>query len=211
MARARDTQRKKVYTAEWAIDDSDRKFESVPEIQAFVDKLMTEAWARRRFGNLKIEVRDGRGRSRAGGSAEGRWITLPKWARRDLTICHELAHAVGKQHDKEAAHGPDFARRLLELVTHVMGEEAGARLRERFVAARVKVGPPLVLRDLKPLPAPLKLWRFVATDAVGTATTRDIEAGTLVGALQRYLYVTDGSNHLLQLTVKRIRRPVTIP
>jgi putative metallohydrolase (TIGR04338 family) len=209
MATPRDTQRKRIYLAEWAVDDSDRKFESIPAIQAFVDKLLAEAWTRRRFGNRKVEVRDGRGRSRAGGSTQG-WITLPKWARRDLTICHELAHALGPHHAREAAHGPEFARRLLELVSHIMGEEAGARLRQRYTEARVKVGPPLVLRDLKPLPTPLKLWRFEMKGADAVVTTRDIEAASLVGALQRYLYVTDGGNHLLHLTVRRIRRPVTV-
>ena len=205
MARPRDRQRQKIYTAEHGVTGS-KLFKTVAEMQAFVDKLLAEAWTRRRFGNRKIEVRDGRGRSRAGGSPNG-WITLPLWARTSLTICHELAHALGTH--GEEAHGPEFTRRLLELVSHVMGDQAGATLRQRYVELRVKIGPPLKLRDLKPLPLPKKLWRIEAREQDGVVVTNDVEATTLKNALQWWLNgQTNGQ--VVHVAARRIRRPVTI-
>lgn len=211
MARPRDTQRKKLYLAEDSLrhHPANDKLPTVPEMQAFVDKLLAEAWSRRRFGNANVEVHDGRGRSRAGGSRKTwrgpAWITMPTWSRSKLIVCHELAHALAGEN--EAAHGPEFTRRYLELVEHVLSDGAARMLRERFVQARVKVGPPLVLRDLKPLPEPTRPWRIEATDAEGNVTPFTIEAVNLRQALTTFLHRSQGSA-FVAASARRVRRSV---
>jgi hypothetical protein len=64
-------------------------------------------------------------------------IALPKWARSERVMLHEIAHHAAPR--DAAAHGPEYARIYVELVRTFMGEKPAARLLAAFEAHRVKV------------------------------------------------------------------------
>lgn len=145
----RDSQRSKLYVAERVLDDfiSVRWGEgSVAEVQVWVDKLLGSAWWKRRYPGLpagSIEITSGAGYRNAVAhySWHGRSISLPLWARKDWVVCHELAHhATGLVYGDDAipAHGREFARVYVDLVSHVMGKAAGDALKASFRASKVK-------------------------------------------------------------------------
>lgn len=156
MSRARDSQRQRVYDAEKFLQDVGPRMETVAEIQAYVDHLLSSAWFRRRWPRVArkgIEVRDGRGRRRA--VAETIWgvnlIRMPAWSRSKAVILHEVAHhCTDEAHGLRdvAAHGWQFAGTLLELVTHEMDDVYGMHLKDRYKAEKVRFKAP---RRRKPL------------------------------------------------------------
>ena len=117
MSRPRDSQRSKLYEAERAVTwEGERKFETVAEIQRYVDRLTSQMWWIKRWPRITagtvltwdgfedrpaIVVHDGRGRRRAG--ASNRMITMPKWSRVEHIVLHEVAHIVTV--GNKASHG----------------------------------------------------------------------------------------------------------
>jgi putative metallohydrolase (TIGR04338 family) len=142
-----DWQRSKAYAAErtaWYGTEADNDtFDSVPEIQAYIDKLMASAWFRRRWPHtrFKVQVKDGRARYRTAAANRGqRWIKLPRWSRKRWLILHELAH-ICTPHETGGKHGRYWARTYLELVRHEMGEDAHKLLKLCFQRHKVKFNP----------------------------------------------------------------------
>ncbi len=88
-------------------------------------------------------MKDGRGRSNAGGCAD--YITLPLWARQTRTILHELAHLIADRKYARrniAGHGWQFCAIYLDLVRFVMGLEAGDALKASFKTHKVRYREP---------------------------------------------------------------------
>jgi len=156
MERARDSQRSKVYRSERFLQVGGNRYETVSEMQAYVDKLVQSAWFRRRWPTLTrngIEVRDGRGRRIA--CAERSWgrliIRMPMWSRSEAVILHEVAHHCSDEAHGTmgvAAHGWQFASTLHELVAHKMGKEKGDALKKSFRENKVKFRAPRKSRPL---------------------------------------------------------------
>lgn len=135
--RPRDSQRSRVYAAERGVPQG-AKFKGFAECRAYVDGIVASGWWREKFPHVPtVEVKDGRGRRHAGGSAQHRFVTLPRWARNELIVLHELAHVVDAPNNP--GHGPEFARLYLEFVREWRGESAAARLEASFEAHGVKV------------------------------------------------------------------------
>jgi len=133
----RDSQRSKLYHAE-ASAPKGQHFASVGDIQNHVDRITTSLWWRNRSATVKVYVKDGRGRRKAGAwtnRALG-FLTMPRWSRYELCILHELAHVMTPR--KYADHGREFVRSFLALVDRWMGKQAAADLRESFRQHRVK-------------------------------------------------------------------------
>lgn len=137
----RDSQRLKVYRAEGVLRNG-KRFESVGEIQSYVDKLVSSAWFRHHYPLVpRIKVKDGRGRTRAGGSPSGRFITMPQWSRVEAVVLHEVAHVVAPD-DGVAWHGWEFCAEFLKLVRHQMGQEAHDKLKASFRQQKVRFTAP---------------------------------------------------------------------
>jgi len=143
MARPRDSQRKRVYTAEGVLRDcaEDREIRKLKELQEYVDELVSAPWFRERWPHVEsVAVRDGRGRKRAGGSplygTSSGEITMPKRMRTTKIVLHELAHVVAPV--DEAWHGKRFCGCFARLVYNVMGENAFTQLTTSFRTHRVK-------------------------------------------------------------------------
>lgn len=160
----RDSQRQKLYDAERAALDvkglTMKRWETVPEMQAYVNKLLDSAWFKRHWPRKggsegiwlgangfvfapKVEVRDGRGHRRA--TYGGGVIQMPKWARKEWVMLHELAHYVTPQ---RPAHGWQFAANYLLLVQHQLGKEAADALRAKFKFFRVRYTKPRAKRPM---------------------------------------------------------------
>lgn len=142
--RPRDVQRSRVYATGWKAGPSDgwRKFvrhdpyrTTIPEIQAYVDWVLSRRGVQSRWGQQEINVRPGKGHRRATASWWG--IQIPLWARTEDTVLHEVAHVLNRAHD--GAHGPGYAGTLVTLVRIIVGPEAGRELRASMRRNRVRV------------------------------------------------------------------------
>lgn len=135
MAKARDSQRSKVYAWERAhVPDFDGK-QSYKLTLRQCEIMINRVWADYRPTETPPRVADGRGCSNAKG---GRWrITLPRWARTVPIVLHELAHPLTRS--DLPAHGPEFVRLFIDLLVRY-NEGDKAELLRTARAARVKVG-----------------------------------------------------------------------
>ncbi|MGW0250296.1 TIGR04338 family metallohydrolase [Nocardia goodfellowii] len=164
----RDSQRAKVYDAEQLVrgvfDRADefgsrtvdlygsqitlpieRRFASVDSVQAYADKVLALNWVRAQWDRASVPVRV---RSRAGATAAhyeaaDAVLAVPlhtggtAWALRELVVLHEIAHHLGAA--SEAAHGPEFCSRYLELVDGIIGPEAALLLRSTLLNCGVRL------------------------------------------------------------------------
>ncbi len=146
MHEERDQQRSKLYKAERiALETMSSPLPTIKDIELYLNKVFAKAPIQRRFGkylNRQIEVRDGRGRLKAGGCAA--YITIPvgedKWGRHQWVVLHEIAHSITqrKYGMKPAAHGWQFAAIYLDLVRFGMSKEAHDALKASFKAHKVR-------------------------------------------------------------------------
>jgi putative metallohydrolase (TIGR04338 family) len=128
----RDQQRSRVYRAE---PNSGKRFETMAECEAYVARVTASAWFRKHYGRMTIRCKDGRGRRSACAHDWSNSLSLPKWARCESVILHEIAHLVTKN---DPGHGPRYAREMLRLVRHFMGAAAFRELRDSYKANGVR-------------------------------------------------------------------------
>lgn len=133
--RVRDSQRSRLYKAEEVLGQKDlNEVGSIADCQAWVDRLCGERWFQSRWGRREIEVR-----FKSYGSATGytnSHICLPPWSRNPRVMLHEIAHVLTPS--RYAAHGPEFAAMFVTLVELELGKEAARKLRDSFVANKVR-------------------------------------------------------------------------
>lgn len=154
----RDSQRKKLYTAErlafGAVAAAKVRHETVADIERYVRhvcslKRVLQSWPKARLDTWPIEVRDGRGRSRAGGNQY--CILMPKWSRSSWVILHEMAHSIHlRTYRGVAYHGWQYAEIYLRLVLLVLGRDAHDALKAAFKAGHVRYSKPKTRAPLSP-------------------------------------------------------------
>lgn len=139
-------QQMQLYAAEWGVPGG-HEFDSVPELQGWVDALRDEPWWDR-FNPQVLRVDVG---SRPNGSGSvGAWFPEQRSGRiemepnhmHELVVLHELAHVLAGARHGSTAHDPWFARTYLEIVSLVMGSSAFDRLRASFDEHNVDHEPP---------------------------------------------------------------------
>lgn len=135
---ARDTQRARLYRAEEEVGPG-RRLPTVADLQAYVDAVTAADWFVRRWGERSYEVRPGHGHRRATATRDG-LLQLPRWARTELVVLHEMAHPLGAP--EAAPHGPEYAGVFLALVRRAMGPAPAQALEEAFGRHRVRHLPP---------------------------------------------------------------------
>jgi putative metallohydrolase (TIGR04338 family) len=129
----------KLYAAESLAFQKSSEDMTLKECQKFVDKVMSRSFVQRNYpwNRGQIVVHDGRRRRNAGATwRHGSYaILLPKWARNEFVILHEIAHHVsgGSGHDYK------YADCLLNLVRNVMGKEEALQLQAAFHFKGVKI------------------------------------------------------------------------
>ena len=149
----RDTQRKRVYDAEDAVIGKARLNSlagklSLAEATSVIMQLCRHPLIQARYEPMfraPIIVEDGR-KMASGGLLK---IVLPRWARFDWVICHELAHLILHREQQAtfgrrnvyAGHGPEFCSIYLDLVEAAIGIEARQQLIASFIKHRVQYRP----------------------------------------------------------------------
>lgn len=120
----RDSQKSKLYAWENRECDAlryDHKHECVPTMEiSEIKKLVTRVARDYGLSHRKVRVKDGRGRRAACYSANERAIKLPRWARREVVVLHELAHWLVQvmlyRQASIASHGKEFTGIFMELL-----------------------------------------------------------------------------------------------
>lgn len=140
MKKPRDSQRGRVFKAEWAIPDEEqgRYLATVPQVQRYVDDVVLSRWWEGRSTIQQVDVKDGRGR-RSAVAFKFRFagvLRMPRWSRTELVICHELAHLLTSSN--APSHGREFCRNYLALLDRWCGNGLGRVLREQFRLHGVK-------------------------------------------------------------------------
>jgi len=132
--RPRDSQRARLYRAEGTVDPG-QKLPTVERMQAWVDGLLATDWFVARWGARAFEVRPGFGHRRATADQNG-VLQMPKWARTELVLLHEIAHCLTPW--TLASHGPEYAGVLLALTRRGMGPGPAQLLEDAFARERVR-------------------------------------------------------------------------
>ncbi len=133
--RPRDSQRARLYRAEGQVD-AGRSLPTVPSMQAWVDGLVATDWFVARWGDRAFEVRPGFGHRRATADAVNGVLQMPKWARSELVLLHEIAHCLTPL--TFASHGPEYAGVLLALARRGIGPGTAQLLEDAFARERVR-------------------------------------------------------------------------
>lgn len=138
--RPRDFQRDKVYKATHALPHG-QHFETIAEVKVYLDNIVALDWLQDLYGRThagyampEITLRDGRGRRKAGAGWDWQdqyFISLPRWARYEAMILHELAHILAPR--QAAWHGEEFVGIFLALVDHIMDVDATEVFRQHDV------------------------------------------------------------------------------
>jgi len=185
--RERDQQRSRVYTSDKALIAISKPLATVPEIERYVRRVFgmkrvqdayPEATSPRFWGRLP-SVGDGRGRRRACGSSSG--IKIPKWARNEAVVLHELAHTIClRMYDRRiAAHGWQYCSIYLALTLHAMGREAHDVLKKAFRENRVRFTEPRKRKPMDPVRKAELVARLAAYRAAKQKTAPDVNPGPM--------------------------------
>jgi putative metallohydrolase (TIGR04338 family) len=154
--RERDTQRKRVYASDHALVEVAGPLPTVKDMERYVKRLLGMKRVQAAFPKAYLhlylpEVKDGRGRTKAGGCST--YITMPLWSRNEAIVVHELAHTVTQRTygHKVAAHGWQFCSIYLTLTLHAMGREAHNVLKTAFKRNRVRFTAPRARKPTDPV------------------------------------------------------------
>lgn len=177
--RERDSQQSKVYRAERSVNDqhlTPPTFTTMKECERFAKKVWRSKRVQQAFPratrNELPDLHDGRGCRSA--IASGGWeVKLPKWARRETVILHELAHIIVHREIgmSVAGHGWQFCQTFLKLTLYIQGREAHDELKAAFKRFKVRYTEP---RKRKPLTAEQR-----AVLAARLATARAAKAAAI--------------------------------
>ena len=147
----RDSQREKEYTAESKFNRKffgeskqgvfrhEHVFSSIEEVREYVYKLIGSAWLKRRWKLEKVPKIELITKAGFAYVQYGN-IFLGQRALKQTTVLHELAHVLAPS-KYGTPHGRFFARTLLELVGHELGDEARKCLKKQFSICGVKSNP----------------------------------------------------------------------
>ena len=153
--RERDTQRARVYRCDPVLNMRAKPLPKVTDVERFVERTFKSKRVQAAFPKAVARaslpsVRDGRGRSAAGGNANG--ITIPLWARNEGVVLHELAHTIcQREHGYGVAgHSWQFCAIYLKLALYMMGREAHDELKKEMKINRVRFTEPRKRKPLDP-------------------------------------------------------------
>ena len=126
-------QQDELYAAEHEVPWTGDSFESIEQVQEWVDRLRESAWWERNFPNVrKVYVEkhvkgrmDGAGLDDVGHGVVPWW---PGWG--EMLMLHEVCHVLTDKRFGNAAHSPWFCRMYLEMVSTYLGPEVYLELQK---------------------------------------------------------------------------------
>jgi putative metallohydrolase (TIGR04338 family) len=146
---ATHTQQDALYTAENGVPHG-RRFDSLDDIQAYVDALRDNEWWTRFGYYVVLRIEAGPARKRTKGAMSVGWYEPDKNAGRiemlpvhwnELMVLHEVAHVIAEACNGSKAHDPWFARVYMNLVYCVMGGAAWEELKAAFDTHGIEYTP----------------------------------------------------------------------
>jgi len=128
----RDSQRQKLYDAEYPSIRAGMKFDDLLACRIYLDMVLTSDYIETNYPRLTIDKVTLKERPRAMGSIA--WprrlkIGLGRYQFNDHTILHELAHLATPD---DPGHGAEFARVFAEFVREFMSEKIADELIESY-------------------------------------------------------------------------------
>lgn len=149
-ARARDSRRNKLYTAERVLEKYSTRLFSIEEAQDFLKKNMSRKYITERYPEATDPVIVERTWGRSSWAYGTRRIRLNEWGFTQWILLHEMSHIVSKRHFglDIAGHGWEFARTYLDIIRAVFGIDAYHELKTSFREHKVKFNPPRAKRVL---------------------------------------------------------------
>lgn len=143
----RDYQRSKQYKAEHSITAQpeykkwigDRSMGAVKDYlyKVYNDPFFREQWPHARAPEALV-LHNGGGRKMAAAGWD-HWLSLPRWARHEYVVLHEVAHLLCYPHDhRHSPHGRMFCTTFLELIRYFMGFDVFLATRQAFIDHDVK-------------------------------------------------------------------------
>ncbi|MEY4323061.1 MAG: hypothetical protein RL410_842 [Actinomycetota bacterium] len=121
----------------------ERIFATLDEMKSYVNDVIEKWNSHRNTRHTVPHVRERKSAELAHYEYDTKVIAIPTkvdWAMRELVVLHEVAHHIAMSFDTRAPHGPEFAATYVELVSLIMGNEAGLLLRAAFDGQQVRVG-----------------------------------------------------------------------
>ena len=118
--------------------DPGRRLPTVPLMQAYVEDLAAAEWFEARWGARAFDVRPGHGHRKATADEHG-VLQMPRWARTELVLLHEVAHCLTP--GGRPPHGAEYAGILVCLVRRRMGLGTAQALEDAFLRQRVQWTP----------------------------------------------------------------------
>lgn len=133
-------QKSRLYAAETQSRLKGKEEFTLKQCEQYVNKIWKRKYVQelRSASHLRVGVTDGRRRRSACASYRLGipTVTLPKWARHEYVMLHELAHLIAGLGNE---HNPKFATVLLKLVRRELGKEQAERLLAAFSFQGVKI------------------------------------------------------------------------
>lgn len=136
----RDSRRQNLYNAQSMAKESVSidTFESLKDTAQFVGDILQRAWWQRRYRLGMVTLKPGYGAKR-GKAHPPRTLVLPRYARTEWSVLHELIHLVVPR--PHAGHGRLYCARFLEIVGWHFGDEAEEALKSAYRDQNVKWYP----------------------------------------------------------------------
>jgi hypothetical protein len=174
MNRGRDTQRSKFFKAWKAMEPFTTRMGEMKDVHSYLARLDRATLVRRYgdavvFSTWPIDVRDGRGYSRATAHPSERWVTFPRGCRDTMSVLRAIAHIILYRQSGNGGrllryrdgsrrqelfqvgpwHGWRYCAVVLDLVRYVEGTKAAETLVQAFKQHGVRYTEP-VTRKLTP-------------------------------------------------------------
>ena len=120
----------------------ERRFGNLANVQTYCDKVLALNWVQAKYPRAlrPVVVRERKGQEKAHYERMRAVIAVPPyergkaWAMREIVVLHELAHHL----DTGYGHGVTFTATYEDLVTELIGPEAGFILRALYYDEGVK-------------------------------------------------------------------------
>ena len=135
----RDSDKRKVYKAEWAFQRQVkiRKFDNIKQAQRRMDQILDSTrWYNLCGPFVELEINTRMGRATAGRAFSNKRIQLAESTGMDeYTLLHELCHQLPNCFN----HSIEFRANLIKLVSSFMGRDAAQILKTEFRKSKLKL------------------------------------------------------------------------
>lgn len=151
MTRARDSQRSRLYAAEWECFGWPKmEFKSMDELTAYLWKVLSNRHVQNKYkiarqlvdGVIPLKISNGSWARRAWARTEDgfMWVSFPRSSRTKHVVLHEIAHLITPA--DASPHGREFCQVYLHLVKLFFGKETQDKFKAGMKKHKCKYSKP---------------------------------------------------------------------